>query len=329
MERQRASRAIVIPDDRLKLLSPRFRKIDGGLGGGHSGRLRVLERRALGVRAVNPPSAEPGKQIAALLATAIIAALPRASRVPFVVGLCGPQGSGKSTAGAVLKRALRANGLSAAVLSLDDIYLSRGEREALAAIHPLLRVRGVPGTHDPALGLALIAALGGTGRVPAPRFDKNKDDRRKERESLVAPVDVVIFEGWCVGAAPQAPAALARPVNALERDEDGDGRWRAWVNQRLATDYRTLFARLDLLALITAPSFAVISGWRRQQEAALRAALAARGEPAIHCMSDTEIDRFVQHYQRLTEHILTEMPARADLVIRLDAERNLLSHIRR
>lgn len=280
---------------------------------------------------MNPAGAEPGEQIAAVLAAAILAALPRATRAPLVVGLCGPQGSGKSTASAVLGRVLQANGVRAAVLSLDDLYLPRGERETLAAIHPLLRVRGVPGTHDPALGSAVIEALGGTGRVSVPRFDKAKDDRRtpNDRESLAAPIDVIIFEGWCVGARPQTREALGPPVNALERDEDRDGRWRAWVNQRLATDYQTLFARIDLLALLTAPGFAVVAGWRRQQEAALRAGLAAREEPASHAMSDTEIDRFVQYYQRLTQHIRKEMPSRADLVMCLDPERNLLSHVPR
>ena len=38
-------------------------------------------------------------------------------------------------------------------------------------------------------------------------------------------------------------------------------------------------------------------------------------------MADREIARFIQHYERLTRRILLEMPAYADLVVRLDRKR--------
>ena len=70
-----------------------------------------------------------------------------------MVGLTGPQGSGKSTLAAKLPPLLAARGLRSAVLALDDLYLTHAERRRLAAdIHPLLATRGVPGTHDVALG---------------------------------------------------------------------------------------------------------------------------------------------------------------------------------
>ncbi len=266
----------------------------------------------------------PGDHIVECLAAALASRLPYIKRRPFVIGLCGAQGSGKSTASLALAQNLGASGIGATVLALDDLYLPREERLALTDIHPLLGVRGVPGTHDPALGLSMINALGETGPVPMPRFDKALDTRRASAEWDVTtgPVDVVILEGWCVGALPQSDAALVQPINALERDEDPDWRWRTWVNARLATDYQPLFARIDLLALIAAPDFDVVAGWRRQQEQVLRT---ASKRTANLAMSDAEIDRFVLHYQRLTEHILKEMPSRADLVMRLDRERNVIS----
>ncbi len=121
-----------------------------------------------------------------------------------------------------------------------------------------------------------------------------------------------------MGARAQAAGELDAPVNALERDEDGDGRWRRFVNAALAGDYQTLFGRIDALALLAAPGFDVVQGWRTQQEAELRA---AGGGSAV--MNDAEIARFIQHYERLTRHILDEMPARADLVVALDAERGV------
>jgi D-glycerate 3-kinase len=156
-----------------------------------------------------------------------------------------------------------------------------------------------------------------------PRFDKASDDRAPvDAWPVVAgPVDVVLFEGWCVGARPEPAEALAAPLNALERERDPDGVWRFYVNAALAGPYRALFARLDLLVLLTAPDFETVLAWRREQEAKLRGRLAESGQGAGAAMSDDEVAVFVQHYERLTRHITREMPARADLVVALDADR--------
>jgi D-glycerate 3-kinase len=240
----------------------------------------------------------------------------------FVVGICGPQGSGKTTTVRVVAALLEAQGLTVATLSLDDLYLPRADRGALARdVHPLLRTRGVPGTHDVALGLAVLDGLAGEGETALPRFDKAADDRAPvEAWRVVAgPVDIVLFEGWCVGARPEPAEALAAPVNALERERDPDGAWRVHVNAALAGPYRALFARLDLLVLFTAPDFETVLTWRLEQEAKLRERLAATAQGGA--MTDDEVAVFVQHYERLTRHIAREMPARADLVTTLDADR--------
>lgn len=255
-----------------------------------------------------------------------IAAWTRAegARAPLAVGICGPQGSGKSTLAALVGRLLAARGLSVAVLSIDDLYLPRAERARLAReVHPLLATRGVPGTHDPDLGLALIEALGTPGVYALPRFDKAADDRAPPGDwpRLEGPVDVVLLEGWCVGARPQPAPALARPVNALERDEDPDGAWRAFANAALAGPYARLFARLDRLVLMTAPDFAVVRAWRGEQEARLRQRLVAEGRDPAQAMDEAALDRFVAHYERLTRWIAQDLPGAADLVIRLDARR--------
>jgi D-glycerate 3-kinase len=242
---------------------------------------------------------------------------------PIVVGLCGSQGSGKSTMSAFLRALLQAQGLRATVISLDDLYLTLPERQALAlTVHPLLRTRGVPGTHDTGLGLALFDVL--TDRsgaeVSLPQFDKAEDTRAPAETwpGVGARVDVVLFEGWCVGAAPQSDAALALPINALERDQDSDGRWRRYVNDRLRSDYATLFARIDILALLQAPSFEVVFGWRALQERKLAERVAREGAAGRRVMNEDEIKVFLMHYQRLTEWILQEMPGRADIVMPLD-----------
>ena len=242
---------------------------------------------------------------------------------PIVVGLCGSQGSGKSTMSLFLKALLEENGLRVAVLSLDDLYLTLPERQELGrTVHPLLHTRGVPGTHDVGLGLALFDVLTDPmgAEVSLPQFDKAEDTRAASDvwPRIKAPVDVVLFEGWCVGAAPQPDAALAQPINALERDQDADGRWRRYVNDRLRTDYATLFARIDILALLQAPSFEVVFGWRALQEEKLAARVAKEGAAGRKVMSPDEIRVFLMHYQRLTQWILQEMPCRADVVMPLD-----------
>ncbi|HEY9234233.1 MAG TPA: kinase [Phenylobacterium sp.] len=245
----------------------------------------------------------------------------RADAPGLVVGICGAQGSGKSTLTAALARLLEMRGLKAAVLSLDDLYLTHAERQALAAqAHPLLATRGVPGTHDIALGERLLEALAKPGRVALPAFDKARDDR-VAGPSFEGPADVVLFEGWCVGARSQRPEDLAVPINDLERKRDPDGAWRAYVNEALAGPYRRLFSRIDHLVLLQAPGFEAVLGWRLEQERKLRERLAREGRDLARVMSDEQVRAFVQHYERLTRWILAEMPGRADMVVPLDAAR--------
>ena len=238
-----------------------------------------------------------------------------------VLGICGAQGSGKSTLAGWLVADCAARGIAAAALSIGDLYLTRAERADLAArVHPLFATRGVPGTHDVALGQEVLAALDRGAPAALPRFDKGADDRAPEDTWPPAPkaLRLLVLEGWCLGARPQAEAELARPVNDLEAREDVQGSWRRHANAALAGEYRRLFARLDALVLLAAPGFEVVARWRDEAEEALRRA----GAP--HAMDAAAIARFVQHYERITRHILAEMPARADLVARLDGERRLV-----
>lgn len=260
-----------------------------------------------------------------LIERAIHAKLSVWGRHPLVVGVCGSQGSGKSTVCKTLTTRLTESGLKVANLSLDDLYLPLAERVTLAKhVHPLLKTRGVPGTHDIKLGVHTLHALAHGGCVPLPRFDKAIDDRRPKEEwdSIEGPAQVVLFEGWCVGARPQTLDALDRPVNALEANEDVDGRWRRYVNDALGGEYQRLFAKIDFLVLLASPSFDVVLKWRTQQEHDLRAQTTGDSSGV---MSDAALVRFIQHYERLTRHILIEMPGRADLVIRLGADRSVVS----
>lgn len=241
---------------------------------------------------------------------------------PPVFGIAGLQGSGKSTLARQLVAAGQAQGLAITALSLDDFYLNLRERQGLArTVHPLLATRGPPGTHDVALACATLDALrvlsaGASLAVPA--FDKGSDRRlppsRWPRVSTRP--DLIVFEGWCLGVPPEAEAALAAPVNALERDEDGDGRWRQHVNASLA-QYAALWCRIDRLLFLQGPGFEIVPRWRAQAEADL-----ARRRPGA--MSPGDIARFVLLFERVSRQALATLPRLADHVIRLDGERRPL-----
>jgi len=238
-----------------------------------------------------------------------------------VVGISGAQGSGKTTLCRFLETLLIEHNLRTVTLSLDDLYLTRAERAALSADkHPLFVTRGVPGTHDIALGETILDDLLAGRTAALPRFDKATDDRAPMRRIVEPPIDVVLLEGWCVGAVPQPAEALAEPVNALERDADPDSVWRNEVNRRLATDYAGLFGRLDLLVMLKVADFDAVRANRLLQEQKL----AASHPEGSAIMDEAALDRFLMHYERLTRWMLEEMPGRAEVTIEIGANQRPL-----
>ena len=79
--------------------------------------------------------------------------------------------------------------------------------------------------------------------MAVPAFDKATDDRRPESEwpTYGGALDIIIFEGWCVGALPQTEEALREPINALEQGEDREAIWRTAANSALRDEYQRLF----------------------------------------------------------------------------------------
>ena len=250
---------------------------------------------------------------------------------PLLVGINGCQGSGKSTLADALVMLLENNhGLRATALSIDDFYLTRAEREQLAGkVHPLLRTRGVPGTHDIELTRNTLQALTSAGNAPAPvpRFDKAIDDRRPDSawDSAERPQDIVILEGWCVGATPQNAGELIDPVNDLEKNEDRDGSWRHYVNECLEQDYQRLFSLFDVTMMLKAPAFDTVFRWRLEQEDKLRRMRHAEGADTSQLMTPEQIKRFIQHYQRITEHSLRYLPQRVNVLFELNEQRNIVA----
>lgn len=237
---------------------------------------------------------------------------------PPILGIAGSQGCGKSTlAHEVAER------FGGATLSLDDVYLTKAERADLAArMHPLFATRGPPGTHDLGLLHRLVDRLSSAGpgdRTPLPRFDKLTDDRAPEADWTVVQgrLKVIVLEGWCLGATPQAAMALVASINALEAEQDADGLWRRAINDVLARDYGPLHARLDALIFLKAPAFDAVLDWRCEQEAGLMK------RDAVPPERRAALAVFVQHYERLTRHMIDGGVA-ADLVVALDQDRRVV-----
>ena len=253
----------------------------------------------------------------------------RTSGKTFVLGVNGAQGSGKSTFCDLMKQSLQALNLKVAVLSIDDLYFTRSHRAALAdTIHPLCAIRGVPGTHDVQMGLEIIQHLRESNRdtpaIQLPRFNKATDDRHpvSEFETIRGPIDVVLFEGWCVGEPPLEN--YAGPYNDRERRDDPYGIWAKWSQAALNHEYQTLNATLDALVMIKVPSFEVVRQSRWLQERKLHESVAemhsTKDNPGL--MSKAEVMDYVDLFEKHTEHMFNTLVDRCDVLIERDAHFN-------
>lgn len=234
-----------------------------------------------------------------LLAEVLSAVLVQSSK--RVIAISGSQGSGKSTFATVLVAQLGRQGKRAVTLSLDDFYLPKSERRQLAnEVHPLLQTRGVPGTHDSQWLAQVLDSFNSGSKTPLrlPKFDKGLDDRI---DSITCDADILVLEGWCVGVVPQPRGLLIQPVNELEQVEDKDGVWRRWVNEQIQQHYLPLWSAIEFWLHIQVPNFEQVYQWRSQQELEL---------PSAQRMSTQQLQRFIQHYERLTRW-LWRSPAQA------------------
>ena len=233
------------------------------------------------------------------------------------LGFSGGQGSGKTTVAKILKIILKKFfKREIYVSSIDDFYKTLKDRNEMShTIHPLFKTRGVPGTHDISLVKKFFDFIKKKNfkKFKLPKFDKSMDDRLKKKywSNIKKRPEIVILEGWCVGAKPQSNSIINKSINVLEKYEDKHLIWRKYVNEKLKKEYKKLFAMIDHFIFMKIPNFNVVYEWRLLQESKLR----KKSHSSKKIMSYNEIKRFIMFYERITLQMIKDLSKSASVVI--------------
>jgi len=245
----------------------------------------------------------------------------------LIIGLAGGQGSGKTTISSILSIILKKYfKINTFIISIDDFYKTRKDRKILSKKkHPLLMTRGVPGTHDIDLILSFFKKIKSKKfkSLEVPKFNKAIDDRYKKSMwyKVKSKPDVIIFEGWCVGARAQSNSQLKRPINSLEKIYDQGVNWRAHVNNQLKTKYKTLFSQLDGLLYLKAKNFNLLREWRLKQERKLW--VQTKSKKDLRIMSSSDVINFMQTYQRITQQMFKDGVKSSSITMNLNSNHQI------
>ena len=248
---------------------------------------------------------------------------------PIIIGLAGGQGTGKTTISSIINLILvKYFKLKVFKISIDDFYKTRKERYKLSKkVHPLLMTRGVPGTHDIDLILRFFRIIKKRNfkSLSLPKFDKSIDDRFKKNQwyKIKSKPDVIIFEGWCVGAKSQKNIELKKPINSLEKIEDKSMKWRKYVNFQLTGKYKTFHNMLDYLLYLKAENFSLLRTWRLKQEKKLF--LKSKNKKNLKIMNKNEVLNFMMTYQRITEQMFKTAKKFSSIVMTLNNQHQIIN----
>ena len=250
---------------------------------------------------------------------------------PYFVGLAGGQGTGKTTISSLIRIILtKYFKLNVFRISIDDFYKTRKERIHLSKrVHPLLLTRGVPGTHDINMILSFFKQIKSRTfkRLRLPTFNKAIDDRfsKKYWYNLKNKPDVIIFEGWCVGAKSEKTNTLKKTINSMERAKDHKQIWRKYVNQQLKSKYKNLYSQLNCLIYLKAKNFSLLQKWRLKQERKLY--FKSKKNLKLKIMNKQDVLNFMQTYQRITQNMFKNMPKYASIILNLNSNHQIKTSV--
>ncbi|KAF2262246.1 P-loop containing nucleoside triphosphate hydrolase protein [Lojkania enalia] len=235
---------------------------------------------------------------------------------PIILGIAGLQGSGKSTwASQIVKLLSSSYELQAITVSLDDLYKTHDDLIALRGKDPqnkLYRTRGQPGTHDEQLASQFfqdLEAWVGEDELKIPSFDKSRFGGEGDRAPILewpvvqGKVDVVVFEGWCVGfrALSDSDVELKHQAAQKSREPEGNESINTLAEHQLShlkelnqnlQRYNNAFMgpqHFDFMIHIDTNDLRNVYRWRLQQEHAL---IKAKGSG----MTDEQVLAFVRGY---------------------------------
>lgn len=234
--------------------------------------------------------------------------------------ISGSQGVGKSTLSKLIKKVIERTSLQQVMLlSIDDYYLSKKNRYQLASqVHPLLLTRGVPGTHDIKKLKEHIKQFNKKQfPILTPTFNKLKDDITK-KTTTYSKADILILEGWCCGAKPIAKNYLHRNLNNIEKRFDKNFKWRNYYNIKLKMEYQKIFNSFDKIIYLQPPSFQSVLKWRYAQEKNN-----AKKTKTKNFMNKNATKSFISYYEKLTKWMIQNMPANADMLIKVDKNQKI------
>ena len=251
------------------------------------------------------------------------------NKKPFIVGLGGGQGTGKTTITSIISIVLKKYfKLNVFKISIDDFYKTKKERILLSKkVHPSLITRGVPGTHDVSSMFSFFKRVKSKNfrALKLPKFNKAIDDRYNKKlwHSIKKKPDIIIFEGWCVGARAEKNNSLKKAINSLERNNDKKLIWRKFVNQQLKLKYKKLYTQLDCMLFLKANNFRLLQQWRLKQEKKLW--LKNKRSRNNKIMNKKDVIKFMQTYQRITQNMLKHAPKYSSMILNLNRNHQIKS----
>jgi len=251
------------------------------------------------------------------------------NKKPFIVGLGGGQGTGKTTITSIISIVLKKYfKLNVFKISIDDFYKTKKERILLSKkVHPSLITRGVPGTHDVSSMFSFFKRVKSKNfrALKLPKFNKAIDDRYNKKlwHSIKKKPDIIIFEGWCVGARAEKNNSLKKAINSLERNNDKKLIWRKFVNQQLKLKYKKLYTQLDCMLFLKANNFRLLQQWRLKQEKKLW--LKNERSRNNKIMNKKDVIKFMQTYQRITQNMLKHAPKYSSVILNLNRNHQIKS----